>query len=101
MEAENGRAALDAMSGRTPGLILLDLMMPEMDGFEFLTELHKNPDWWKIPVIVVTAKDLTPEDKEYLEGRVLKILQKGAYTTDELLEEVLKFVGQHATPVKG
>jgi CheY-like chemotaxis protein len=60
-EAENGRVALDRMATFRPTLILLDLMMPVMDGFDFLVELHANPDWREIPVIVLTAKDLTSE----------------------------------------
>ena len=60
-EADNGRAALDWLaSNPVPGLILLDLMMPEMDGFEFLRELRRTSRRWRdVPVIVVTAKELT------------------------------------------
>jgi CheY-like chemotaxis protein len=75
-----------------PELILLDLMMPEMDGFEFLEELRKNEAWKSIPVIVVTAKDLTAADRQRLNGSVEKILQKGAYNRDELLREVRDLV---------
>jgi CheY-like chemotaxis protein len=53
VEAENGRVGLDRLASVRPGLILLDLMMPEMDGFEFVGELRKNPDWKSIPVVVV------------------------------------------------
>jgi signal transduction histidine kinase/CheY-like chemotaxis protein len=85
MEAENGRVALERLDERHPSLILLDLMMPEMDGFEFLDELRKRPDSGDIPVIVLTAKDLTPDDCRRLEGSVRQVLQKGAYDRDELL----------------
>ncbi len=87
-EAENGRAALERVAEKLPQLILLDLMMPEMDGFEFLREMRKNKEWRTVPVIVVTAKDLTQEDRLQLNGYVEKILQKGAYGKDELLREV-------------
>ena len=63
-------------------------MMPEMDGFEFSEELRKNKDWIDIPVVVVTAKDLTKEDHERLKGNVETIMQKGSYSKKELLSEV-------------
>ena len=59
--------------------ILLDLMMPEMDGFEFVAEFRRHEAWRAIPVVVVTAKDLTREDRERLNGHVERILQKGAH----------------------
>src|SRR5262249_61913988 len=65
-EAANGREALECVARRRPALILLDLMMPEMDGFEFLTELRQHPEWQAIPVVVTTAKDLTEEDRLFL-----------------------------------
>ncbi|MFQ5936794.1 MAG: response regulator, partial [Acidiferrobacterales bacterium] len=87
-EAENGRAALERMAEQTPDVILLDLMMPEMDGFQFVDQLRLNEKWRTIPVIVVTAKDLTEEDHRRLNGYVESILQKGAYNPEELLREV-------------
>ncbi len=87
-EAENGRIGLQRVAEHIPTLILLDLMMPEMDGFEFLSELRKREAWRGIPVIVVTAKDLTDEDRLRLNGYVEKILQKGAYSREALLSEV-------------
>jgi signal transduction histidine kinase/CheY-like chemotaxis protein len=100
-EAVNGRAALNFMARRRPGLILLDLMMPEMDGFEFLVELRKQREWWGIPIIVVTAKDLTSDDRRRLEGQVVKIIQKAACTTDELLRDVCEFARQYVKPLNG
>jgi CheY-like chemotaxis protein len=88
IEAENGRVALERMADSLPDLILLDLMMPEMDGFQFLDQLRLNEAWRSIPVIVVTAKDLTEEDRRRLNGYVESILQKGAYEPEELLREV-------------
>jgi signal transduction histidine kinase/DNA-binding response OmpR family regulator/HAMP domain-containing protein len=92
MEAENGRVALKRMAERQPDLILLDLMMPEMDGFQFLDEIRTREDWRSIPIIVVTAKELTEEDRQKLNGSVEKILQKGAYSREELIREVRDLV---------
>jgi len=92
-EAENGRAALERVRERTPGAILLDLMMPDMDGFEFLEELRRDEAGRGIPVIVITARDLSAEDHQRLNGSVERILQKGAYRHDALLAEVRRLVG--------
>lgn len=89
LEAENGRQALDLLAGgAAPALILLDLMMPEMDGFQFVEQLRTQPAWMGIPVVVVTAKTLTPEDEDRLRGSIQRVLQKGAYNRDQLLREV-------------
>ena len=97
-EAENGRIALDRVAEVKPRLILLDLMMPEMDGFEFLAELHKTPAWRGIPVVVVTAADLTEEDERRLSGGVEQILHKSARDQDEFLAELRSLVAHHAKP---
>ena len=76
----------------SPSVILLDLMMPEMDGFEFVAEFRRHEAWRAIPVVVITAKDLSHEDRERLNGYVQKILQKGAHGRDELLAEVRELV---------
>ncbi|HEY9646004.1 MAG TPA: PAS domain S-box protein [Chroococcidiopsis sp.] len=93
-EAENGRVALDRLTAAdaTPDLILLDLMMPEMDGFEFLHALRQQPQWRSLPVVIVTALNLTPADHLRLNGYVEQILQKGAYSRDDLLREVKDLV---------
>jgi signal transduction histidine kinase/CheY-like chemotaxis protein len=88
MEAENGRIALQRIAEKKPAAIILDLMMPEMDGFEFVDELRKNEEWRDIPIIVVTAKDITDEDRLRLNGYVQKTLQKGNYSRDELLKDI-------------
>ncbi len=87
-EAENGRVALTSVAAKIPDLILLDLMMPEMDGFEFVAELRRNEAWRRVPVVVVTAKDLSREDRERLDGYVRRIFQKGAFSRDELIREI-------------
>jgi CheY-like chemotaxis protein len=91
-EAEHGRDALARLPEISPGLILLDLMMPEMDGFEFVVELRRHEAWREIPVIVITARDLSAEDRRRLNGYVEKVLQKGAYSRDALLAEVRELV---------
>ena len=96
-EAENGRAALAQVARRKPELILLDLIMPEMDGFAFLAELRKKEIWQSIPVVVLTSKDLSAEERSRLTGNVERILQKGAYSRDTLLHEVRKTVALYIT----
>lgn len=85
--ARNGRDALALLTAEPPHLILLDLLMPEMDGFEFLAELRATPEFRAIPVVIVTAADLTDEQRRRLQGGVEQILQKAAYGQDELLVE--------------
>ena len=90
-EAENGQEALDILGSLEPRLILLDLMMPVMDGFDFLAELRAKPEWQQIPVIVVTAKDLTKDDRDRLAGKE-EVLEKNAYTREQLLQRVSEAV---------
>jgi signal transduction histidine kinase/CheY-like chemotaxis protein len=87
-EAENGRVGLARVAERVPGLVLLDLMMPEMDGFEFLDALRRRPDLRAVPVIVVTAKDLTDEDRKRLNGGVQEVLQKGSQGATDLIAAI-------------
>jgi signal transduction histidine kinase/DNA-binding response OmpR family regulator len=95
-EAENGRAALDALSREKPQLILLDLMMPVMDGFDFVMEMRKREEWRSIPVIVVTAKDLSEEERMRLNGDVEGLVQKGGFGRDELLDQIRDLVAATA-----
>jgi CheY-like chemotaxis protein/two-component sensor histidine kinase len=88
VEAENGKVALRYLEEYQPDLILLDLMMPEMDGFEFIIHLRHYKEWASIPVIVLTAKDISIEDRLWLNHRVDTVFQKGAYSREELLAEV-------------
>lgn len=91
-EAENGRVALEQVTRHRPDLIFLDLMMPEMDGFEFASLLRQQEAGPEIPIVVVTAKDITDEDHLRLNGLVERVLQKGHSTCDELLSEVSQLV---------
>ncbi|OGO27167.1 MAG: hypothetical protein A2W33_09415 [Chloroflexi bacterium RBG_16_52_11] len=88
LEAENGRAGLDLIRRELPDLIILDLMMPEMDGFAVLEALRSTQETAVIPVIVATAKELTPDEKNRLGGQIQSLMQKGDFLNDEFLEEV-------------
>ena len=92
VEAENGRVALERLRGVSPSVILLDLMMPEMDGFEFVAEFRRHEAWRAIPIVVITARDLSRDDRDRLNGYVQKVLQKGAHGRDQLLAEVRDLV---------
>jgi signal transduction histidine kinase/DNA-binding response OmpR family regulator len=87
-EAANGCEAIEALERARPALVLLDLMMPGMDGFEVLERLHDDETWREVPVIIVTAKDLTPDEVDRLNGRVIKVLQKGAYQRRDLVRDI-------------
>ncbi len=87
-EAANGRDGLQAITADMPALILLDLMMPEMDGFEFMEALRRRDDGRHTPVIVITAKDLTDEDRRRLNGQVERIIQKGTHTPADIVREI-------------
>jgi CheY-like chemotaxis protein len=99
-EAENGRVGLARLDEQVPDVILLDLMMPEMDGFTFMEELRRRPDTRQVPVIVVTAKDLTEAERRRLNGHVIQIVQKGGYSTRELVEEVDRLLAVVADTAK-
>ena len=90
-EAENGRTALDELARSAPSLIILDLMMPEMDGFEFVASLHERPDWREIPIIVITSMDVSAADRARL-GGVGRIFQKGEYALSDLVLEIRRIM---------
>jgi CheY-like chemotaxis protein/anti-sigma regulatory factor (Ser/Thr protein kinase) len=97
-EADNGAIALEHIEKNVPDLILLDLMMPVMDGFDFIQELHKTEKLRSIPIIVITAKDLTPQDRHRLNGDVIRVLQKGPKTNEKLIEEIRNFADHGILP---
>jgi CheY-like chemotaxis protein len=85
-EAEHGRNALKHLGEVRVDAIVLDLIMPEMDGFEFLETMRRRAEWREIPVVIVTSKDLTAEDRDRLTGGVERVIQKTG--RDETLREV-------------
>jgi threonine synthase len=87
-EADSGQAAIALANQEKLDLVILDLMMPEVDGFSVLNALKENPNTALIPVIVVTAKELTQEEKKSLHGQIHALMQKGEFLSDELLQEV-------------
>lgn len=92
VEAQHGIEALAAVKTQRPAAILLDLVMPEMDGFEFLHNLHAHPPWRDIPVVVLTSKDLTEDDRKRLQGGVERVLEKGTLSRHRFLDEVRRLV---------
>ncbi len=92
IEASNGREGLELILRELPDLIILDLMMPEMDGFTVIEALRANPETAIIPVIVATAKELTVDEKNRLSGQIQSLMQKGDFLNDEFLEEVKSLI---------
>ena len=92
-EAVNGDEAIQMALNERPNLILLDLMMPGRDGFAVLDTLQKSPETANIPVVVITAKELTPAEKSRLQGHIQSLMQKGDFLSDELLDEVRALLG--------
>jgi CheY-like chemotaxis protein len=93
-KAENGRVALEHLDDKRPALILLDLLMPEMDGFEFVARLRQNEKWCTIPVVVLTSTHLSEQDQARLHGFVENIFQKETYSRDELLLLIHKQIAE-------
>ena len=87
-EASDGKSAVDMITRERPDLVILDLMMPDMDGFQVMDALQKRNETKDIPIIVITAKELTPAEKERLKGHIQTLMQKGDFMSDELLDEV-------------
>jgi signal transduction histidine kinase/DNA-binding response OmpR family regulator/sensor domain CHASE-containing protein len=100
-EAENGAAALEQIKHKRPSAILLDLMMPVMNGFDFLEALRGRIEWRGIPVIILTARELSEEDRRRLNGDFQQLIQKGAYNRSSLLEEVHRQIRVYAHPPTG
>jgi signal transduction histidine kinase/CheY-like chemotaxis protein len=86
--AKNGVEALKQLEASQPDLMLLDLMMPEMDGFEVVAKVRNDARWRSIPIVVITAKDLTDEDRARLNGGVARVFRKGSIAREELLREL-------------
>ncbi|MBX0330153.1 response regulator, partial [Oscillochloris sp. ZM17-4] len=95
-EASDGKSGLEEVTSHRPGLILLDLMMPELDGFGFITTMGRNPDWSAIPVVVITAKELTDEERRRLDAHAVRVLRKGTYGKEALLREIQQHLDSRA-----
>jgi threonine synthase len=91
-EATNGREAIELVTRERPDLVILDLMMPEVDGFAVLDSLRSKPETANIPVIVATAKELTVDEKSRLQGQIQSLMLKGDFLNDEFLEEVRSLI---------
>ncbi len=91
-EANDGKSAIAMIKKERPNLIILDLMMPDIDGFSVMDALQSHPETKDIPIIVVTAKELTPEEKNRLKGHIQKLMQKGDFMSDDLLDEVRSLI---------
>jgi CheY-like chemotaxis protein len=100
-EAANGREALDRLQRSKPDLILLDLMMPEMDGFQVVATLQKDPGWRDIPVIVITALDLDARDRERLNSGVQSVLVKETFRPGDLVQRIRRLADTRATVASG
>jgi len=95
-EAATGLEAIEQIKLEAPAVVLLDMMMPEMDGFEFMERLQREPAWQDIQVIIVSAKDLSQSDVHWLNKRAMKILQKGTYNRAQLVESVKTILNDSA-----
>jgi len=99
--AENGLVALEGVAKAKPDIILLDLLMPKMDGFEFLEALRSTPDGGDIPIVVLTAKELSESERARLAGEVKAVLRKSMHSRDELAAELRRALragrGEQAT----
>jgi len=98
--AYSGEEAIHALEDEVPDIILLDLLMPQMDGFDVIQRIKTNPDWSDIPIVVVTAKDLTDADWEFLRQRVDKIIRKSGLDRETLVSEVQDLLREHAASRK-
>ncbi len=95
--ANDGRAALDILKTSTPAIILLDLMMPEMDGFAVVRELQQNESWRKIPVVILSGKDVTETEWKQLNTHISDFVKKGNISHVELKQTIKKVLGDKKT----
>ncbi|MDR4507079.1 MAG: response regulator [Candidatus Brocadiaceae bacterium] len=96
LKAYGGREGIEAAINNNPDLIILDLMMPDVSGFEVVENLKKHPGTKDIPIAICSAKDITPEDKKELNGNIMAIVQKGKHTKEDLLREIQNIEQLHA-----
>ncbi len=100
LQANNGQEALALIRETTPDLVLLDLMMPELDGFGVLAAMREAPSTRDVPVVVVTAQVLTQEDMERLNRGVASVLQKELFNVPEILSHIAKALDRRRTMPK-
>ena len=86
--ADGGKAGLELALKKKPDMIILDLMMPDVDGFEVVSKLREDPAASQIPILIYTAKNITSEDRERLQGNIQSIIQKGDFGKDRFLEMI-------------
>ena len=96
MVADGGKAGLELALKKKPDLIILDLMMPDVDGFEVVSKLREDPAGSQIPILIYTAKNITSEDRERLQGNIQTIIQKGDFGKDRFLEMINNLQTTHA-----
>jgi CheY-like chemotaxis protein len=99
--AENGQEAMDLLGDVEPQLILLDLIMPKMDGFQLLTALREDGRWSQVPVVVITSKELTREDRDRLNGSVARVFMKDEVGAEALVSELRRILTPRSTPTSG
>jgi CheY-like chemotaxis protein len=99
--AADGQEALEAIARQRPDIVLLDLLMPRLDGFAVIAHLRQEPQYRQLPVIVLTAKTLTAADYALLDQRVRTVIQKQGLDRDTLLEELQGFLRVYRDPVRG
>ena len=92
LAANSGAEALELLQANRPSAILLDMLMPEMDGFELIQRIRANPHTARIPIMVITAMLLDDEDRQRLEKEAQCIFQKGTFWIEDLLKEVARLV---------
>jgi CheY-like chemotaxis protein len=92
VEAANGVAAMERLREEAPAVIFLDLVMPEMDGFEFLAAIQEHEEWRGIPVVVFAPEGLSGEERQRLGGQVERVLERSAFSPEKLLREVRALV---------
>jgi len=90
LKAYSGKAGINLAMNSNPDIIILDLMMPEISGFDVIEKLRTHPTAKSIPIIICSAKDITPKEKEELNGNILAIVQKGTHTKEDLLKAIKK-----------
>lgn len=89
---DNGKSALEFLKEHKVDVILLDLLMPEMDGFEVLRRLKESPELQNLPIVIVTAKEITQAERELLERQSRGLIQKGDKWEDQLLATIRKVI---------